>query len=724
MRKKQLTALLSTVAASALAATAAMAQDDADGAGSQSVSAQRGSDEIIVTAQRRESTVQETPLTIAVATGDALRASQITDPTRITNITTGVQLFTVGKQLSLYVRGAGAPVAQPRADPAAAYSVDGVALARPLSVNGSYFDVARIEILKGPQGTLYGRNSTVGAVNVITNRPTFEFGGHVGVEVGNYDLIRTEGALNVPLSETFAVRGAFQTTNRDGYLSNGYLDAENYAGRIRTLWEPSDDVSLMVNASYFQDTGQGAGDIPISLEGTSLFADHWFVQEGPPNFSTQVPTDGFEDFRNWLISAELEADLGFATLTVIPGYLDTEFEALTYTGGFEQRLFYTDKQTSVEVRLASPGDQRLSWIVGGLYLNNEQDGIQNLGTRPGILQGNVYNAVDLESFAAFGQLTYALTDQLRLTGGIRYSNETKDFDAVTQDLDLNEVPLPPGPGVFPPLISMGHRNFEDISYRAGVEYDVADNSLLYANIATGYKAGGFNVGAPPNTYEPETMRAITVGAKNTFADGQLRLNIEGWHWTYRDVQQVQFNFVNPPPFFALVTFNAAKQESYGVELDGSLLVGEGGLFNANITYTNSQWKEFALPGFVFGPFNIPPFDLSGEDTLFAPRWAANLSYQHRFELPGGAALIPSARTRLRTAQTLNTTGIPGSRVDGTTSSDASLTYESADGAFEAQAYVNNIENELVFSFSGVTPAGHWGTPRAPRTYGIRLFMRF
>jgi iron complex outermembrane recepter protein len=187
---------------------AAFAQDVEGAANAPAAAA----DDIIVTAQRREGTVQDTPMAISVLSGEQMASAQINDPTRLTNATTGVQISTVGQQLTLFVRGAGAPVANVRADPAAAYSVDGIAIARPVSVNGSYYDLARVEVVKGPQGTLYGRNSTVGAINIITNRPTFDLEGAAELEVGNYNLVRGEAMLNVPLSETVAIRAAGQLT--------------------------------------------------------------------------------------------------------------------------------------------------------------------------------------------------------------------------------------------------------------------------------------------------------------------------------------------------------------------------------------------------------------------------------------------------------------------------------------------------------------------------------
>ena len=701
---------------------AAQTSEAADAAQDATASDSQTSD-IIVTAQRREGTVQNTPLAIAVLSGAQMASAQINDPTKLTNVTTGVQLSTVGQQLALFVRGAGAPVANVRADPAAAYSIDGIAIARPVSVNGAYYDLARVEVVKGPQGTLYGRNSTVGAINIITNRPNFTFGGSAELEYGSYNLLRGSATLNVPVSETFALRGAVQAIKRDGYLTNGYNDADNYAGRIRALYEPSSDFSVLLTASYYRDKGKGGGDVSLNgPDGTFATNDPWFVKEGPVNFRDQVPTNGNQDLESLILSAEIEADLDFATLTIIPAYLDTQYRALTYAGGFEQRIDNGDEQKSIEVRLASPADQTLGWIIGGLYLDDNQDGFTDIGSQPGILQREQTDRLLLKSYATFGQLTWQLSDQFRVTGGVRYSNETKKLDGFVQILDLNQIPIPERP-VLP---SIGRRKFEDVSFRVGMEYDATPENLIYASVATGYKAGGFNVGLPPvnpqdlpNSFDPEKMIAYTIGSKNAFAGNRATLNVEAWYWDYRDVQQVQFGFVNPIPAFALVTYNAAKQESYGAEVEGSFHIGNGGLFSGNVTYVHSTWKRFALPGFVFGPFNIPPSDLSGQDTPFAPRWAANLSYIHDLHLADGSVITPGIRTRIRSAQTLNTTGVIGSRVKGTMSTDIWVTYKSPGSAFEVQLYANNVEDEPVFSFSGVTPAGHWGRPGVPLTYGIR-----
>lgn len=732
MKKHALYASVAFVA-SAMLSNAALAQGagqtaNTGGAAVPPAASEVPGEEIVVTAQRREGTVQDTPLAIAVLSGEQMASAQINDPTKLTNVTTGVQLATVGQQLALFVRGAGAPVANVRADPAAAYSIDGVAIARPVSVNGSYYDLARVEVVKGPQGILYGRNSTVGAINIITNRPRFDFEGMAEVEVGNYDLFRGEAMVNVPLSNTFAVRASGQITKRDGYLTNGYNDANNYAARLRALYEPSSDMSLLLTASYYRDKGNGSGDISLNGPGgTYSTRNPWFVKEGPVNFFDQVPTDGEQDLESLILSADFEVDLQFATLTVIPAYLDTRYRALVYTGGFEQRIDNSDVQKSVEVRLASPGTDTISWIVGGLYLDDRQFGFTDIGSRPGILQREQTDDLSLKSYAAFGQVTANLSDQFRITGGARYSNDTKNLDGFVQILNLNQVPIP-GQPVLP---SIGRRNFEDVSFRVGVEYDVTPDNLLYASVATGYKAGGFNVGLPPvkpgdlpNSFDPENMTAYTIGSKNSFAGNRIRLNLEAWYWDYRDVQQVQFGFVNPIPAFALVTYNAAKQESYGVEVDGSVRFGAGGLLTGNVTYTHSTWKQFALPGFVFGPFNIPASDLSGEDTPFAPKWAVNLAYTHDVPLGNGGTLTPGVRTRIRSAQTLNTTGIIGSRVDGTMTTDVWLTYRSPSSAVELQLYANNLEDEPVFSFSGVTPAGHWGRPGTPFTYGARARFKF
>ncbi len=221
-------------------------------------------DEIIVTAQRREETLQKSSVSVQVVTGAALERAGVTQATDLNRIAPGVQIGTGGNATQIYIRGIGDFAVSALSNPAVAFNVDGVYVARPQGTNSEFYDVDRVEILKGPQGTLYGRNATGGAINVITRKPSLDgMDGRISVDLGNYDLKHVEGALNVPLSATVAIRGAFNIVDRTGYLSDGTDDDVRQAARVNLLWKPSDVFSALLSADYAHEGGHGPGYVML-----------------------------------------------------------------------------------------------------------------------------------------------------------------------------------------------------------------------------------------------------------------------------------------------------------------------------------------------------------------------------------------------------------------------------------------------------------------------------
>jgi iron complex outermembrane receptor protein len=596
-----------------------------------------------------------------------------------------------------------------------------VAIARPLSVNGSFFDLDRAEILKGPQGTLYGRNSTVGAINLISHNPTFDFGGNADVSFGNYALVKTEGALNLPVTDTLAFRTAFQTLKHDGYLSSGANDADSVAARISGLWKPNDAISALLRLNYYRDTGVGVGDVPLKSPTGSFLnpSDPWYVATGAQNNNNTVGKDGRQNLRNITVNGQLDADLGFGTLTFIPAYITTTYNALTYSGGFRQHYGFHDEQDSFELRLASKSGQRLEWLIGALYLRDVQTGPEDLGITPTLFARTNYTDLGLNSASAFGQTTLTIVDGFRVVAGLRYSHEKKTMDGTLSDVALDLTPLP-----VPEIQINGDETYSNVSYRAGLEYDLTANSLLYANVATGYKAGGFNAGTPPNTYRPEKMTAYTVGSKNRLFNNRLTANLEAWHWIYKDVNEVQFGVANPFPNVQLLTYNAAEIKSDGIEAQIESLLWSGAKLSADLAYNKATFTQFNLPAFVFGPFNIAASNLSGLDAPWAPRYSANIGLQQRIGLGGFGSLLGAVNSQIKSSQRIQPgTGL-GSVTGGTTNTEVSLTYIRPDDQWELQAWARNLENSPILYFAGRTPAGLWGHPGPPRTFGMTVRVHF
>ena len=483
-------------------------------------------EEVVVTAERRKSNVQSTPLMIQAISGADLSARGVTSVSGLQMLAPNLHVVATGNNPSTFIRGVGSIVSDQRGDSATSFSIDGVPIVRPLSVNAAFFDVKRIEILEGPQGTLYGRNATVGAINIISSKPTLgQFDGSIGLTAGNYDLYQADGVVNLPISNTVAVRAALQTQKHDGYLSSGAEDADNVAARLSALWQPNDVLSVLLRGMYYRDTGVGVGDVPLKSASGSFLrpSNPWYVATGVVNNNDTVGPDGHQRLSSVALSGQIDLNLGAVKATIVPGYVTTTYSALAYDGGFRKRYDTPDEQESIEARLASQGDTRLSWVAGLFYLHDHQSGVSDFGFSTLDYSRTDFGKLDLSSYAAFGQTTYAITPDFHVVGGLRYTHDEKQMNGVLSTVSLNLTPIAPGPAIY------GKLTYNNVSYKVGFAYDIAPDHLLYANVATGYKAGGFNASTPPNTYKPEYMTAYIIGSKNMFLQHRIVMNVEAWY---------------------------------------------------------------------------------------------------------------------------------------------------------------------------------------------------
>lgn len=707
--------------------------------------------EVIVTASRREQSVQASSLAIEVLDGDSIVNSGITRVADLQNAVPSLSTASSGQNISTYIRGVGSFSTDANADSSIAYNIDGVFISRPAGVGAVFFDLDRVEILKGPQGTLYGRNASGGAINLITKRPTRDFEASASLDVGNYDLARLEGAVSGPLSDTLAVRMAGQYANHDGYLSDGYNDQDDISARASVLWEPSSAASLLVVGEYVELDGKGsAGAFRSSIQAQP--SDPWTgPTEAPPPAAAIIGPDditrnGFVDTRIKAISAQLDVDLDFATLTFIPAYRDTEPSTLTYQPGFYFNTAEAAEQQSYELRLANDGD-RLKWVVGAYYFDEDQTQDYTLLARP-IQQNRVITQLSTEAYALFGEATYGVTDALRFIGGLRYSEDKKGQNGTSS------ASLP-----FPTTVNnYGRRTDDNVSFRAGVEYDIGTSNMLFTTVATGYKAGGFfpSVLAPNNTFEPETITAYTIGSRNRFAENRVQVNAEAFYWDYEDKQE-RFLGVLPSGGTGLLTTNAGSATVYGANLDIVARVGAGTL-RLNGEYLHTNYDSFSYtavsagPGAAFGysplatscaigprvPINPAVatnlIDCSDKPLPHAPSWTGSLSYAHPFQLANGDQIIPGAAAKSASSMFLSPDFIASAEDDGYVVFDANLTYESQRG-FSVTAWVRNIGDEEIYSggyrypFSlplqfGGDPTLFYADIRPPRTYGVTLRASF
>ena len=768
-----------TASAAVLAACLAqpLAAQDATGASGAATPQEAPAEEtqgiadIVVTAQRREENLQRAAVAVSAVTGEQLINAGVVDPAGLTRLVPALVVQPTGLSSSFFIRGVGAASLNSFQENAVSFSVGGVFYARPTAPAGSFYDLERIEVVKGPQGTLYGRNATAGAINLIPVRPRLgEIGGTANFEYGNYDSKKAFAALNLPLGSIAAVRVSGQYIDRDGYLSDGYDDEHGYAGRVQLLIEPSDRFSMLLSADYFHQGGRGIGTVLVPSPQTpnapapdrrigasdpqivNILQARTIALFGstPPfsnfpiatvrNLISYPGTDGFNDSDFWGVSANVNGDLGFADLTTILAFRKSKPDLLTYSPGFPGRLVEDDEQLTAEVRLSSKSGSRLGYVLGAFFYDEGQQILNNFSQ--GLLANTTYRPrLRTDSEAVFGQFTFSVTEPLRLVGGARYTVEHKSLRGDTQNTSLFAPNAPSVP------IS-GKLDYEKATWKAGIEYDAGPRSLVYANVATGFKAGGFFPSAGTNTFRPETLTAYTLGSKNRFFDNKLQLNAEFFYWKYRDQQ---LTYVGPiestPGNFAQagVTVNAGRARMYGADIDLLFQPSRADTFGINVQYLNGRYQSLVYNAIstsgaplltACGVSNdtrvaTPPIrlfivDCSGRPALNSPKWTANLSYQHVFELGSDFDLTFGARSRLESSSWINFDYLEWQRRDSYTTSDAFLTLANKPGRWTLTGFVNNIEDSTVFNGVLTRPIINVTlfSLRPPRTYGVRAGITF
>jgi len=725
--------------AAMLAATPATAQSTPSAPAANSGG---GINEIVVTAQRREETIQKSSLSISVIDADA--AAAITDAKEIATLVPGVQISQGGSTMQTYVRGVGDFGSSALNQSAVSYNIDGVYVADTATVSTQFYDLARVEVLKGPQGTLYGRNASAGSVNLVYARPELgEAGGFVLFEAGNYDFIHGSAAVNVPIGDIAAVRASGNIVRRDGYLSDGTNDDRQEGGRLQLLVQPSDIFSFRLSGDYAKRSGRGAGSVVIPRQGTNKkftgginLADNlarlaiapaaYTPGAGlPPLAQTGLNEDTFIEMEQYNLNAELTWDMGFAELTFLPAYRKSDSSIGTYSSGSPFMNQEDIEQQSYELRLSHEAD----WgniIVGAYYLDLDQTTAAQVFTATYITADQIAD-LGTQSIAGFGQATVNLSDSIRAIAGVRYTSEDRSIDAtdITNNVDFaSEV------------------TFNEWTWRAGLEFDLSPDNMLYATASKGFKSGGFNIYEPTptitNAYQPETLYSYVVGLRNRFANNTVQFNLEAFYWDYKDSQQSALEFT-PAGNLQFSTFNAASATLYGIDADLIIQPTRNDTFTASVAYLEAEFDEFILnPPFPTDAASngcalnntTPPFsiDCSGFRLPRAPRWSGNASYRHVFEFANGSDLSLGASMDFASSRHLGINYVSNELVDGYIRLNAEASYAfGADQRYKVTAFIRNITNEEIATAgnqAGLSPNLIYAQVAPPRTYGVSLRAGF
>ncbi|RYE03505.1 MAG: hypothetical protein EOP61_04370 [Sphingomonadales bacterium] len=707
-----------------------------------------GLGEIVVTAQRQSEDLQKAALSVSAVSGDELIDSGISSVQQLSAMAPALQISAAtGAYTWFALRGVSNTGANAFADPAVAVNLDSIYLATPTAMHGMLFDLERVEVLKGPQGTLYGRNATAGAINIISRRPTFELGGDATLEIANYGSVYAQGALNVPLSETIAVRVAGLGSKRDGYYSDGSGDDELVSGRASILFKPSNALSLLVIGDFTDQGGRGGGStvrkrcggVPCYIRGP------WTgLADQPEQFAPLAPQSRNTYLDNQFrgVSGHLDWENAIGTLTVIAGHRWADVNYRSTTVGFLINEQQQSKQSSLEVRFASPTDQPLRWLAGAYVLDTDMRARSLSENAPGRSYGDQRTKTGGNAWALFGQLTWAATDTLRFVGGLRRTSEKKYSDSQRYNVanTIGPDPVIPANPTTAPIYAVNETNrWNATNWKLGVEWDVGARSLIYANASTGFKAGGFYSGPPGNdTYDPENLTAYVLGFKNRFLDNRLQVNGEIFYQDYRD-QQISYSKIVGVASVS-VTENAGRLTSKGFELDVDWLALPNTRLGGHVQYLDTEYKSLVYftpsPPAAASRCALTPgqpggtrVNCNGLPALQSPRWTLSGSIDQTIPLGDAGQLIAHANVMYETERWNHISYIPDTRSDANARVDASLTYETANGMWRLTAFGKNLTDTVTPTYM-LPPPGYNNNGvivavlKSPRTYGLRLQARF
>ena len=714
-------------------------------------------EEVVVTAQRRAESLQEVPITINALSGEQLSASGI-------EYTTDLQFHVPGFVLSPnahfglpFLRGVGTDQITVGLEGSVAVHSNGVYLPRLVSSIRDFYDIERIEVIKGPQGTLFGRNATGGVINITTRQPEEEFGGYVDFRAGNYEAIRVSGAVNVPLAEDKAtLRIAALGNFDDGYATNPYLgedveETDVVSFRSQLLLRVTDDLSIRLFGDYTKDEssrGQSAQLKPV-------YASNLGVAFGAPlhaDARTQS-TDAliYLDLEDYGFGAEINWDLGSMAFKSLSSYRKYEQTwALDFDRSELNLAFSSPSESSESVlqefQLASSGGGALEWLVGAFlfFEEPEQDFRLFSGAFPlggaALAPGGLYDrgiadvtSVETEAYAVFGQVNYSFTEQWRATLGLRYSYEQKDVNynftflnipapATAADLIANRPELG-----FSPFGDAPDNSWSALTPKFGIEYAMTDDILWFASATRGFKSGGFNsllFGASTTleSVDEEFIWSYEGGVKATVMDGRLRANAAFFYYDYSDLQQnvLTEEAIAAGNGFANVR-NIGDAEVWGLELDLDLAATRNLFLDAQLAYLNTEIEQLQAAD----PNNPADVDQDGNHLPKSPEFSASLGAEYRIPLerPGNLALRLEYSYRDRIFYTLFNDPLAAS--DSHDIVNGRLTLTGRDGKWSAALYARNLLDEKyeVGGFRGGA-FGNIGGIGRPRTYGVNLKYNF
>ena len=695
--------------------------------------------EIVVTADRRATDIQKTPTAITALPAVTLDKSFVTDVTGLNGRVPSLQSTKEsGFENIITIRGIGSET--PENDlttvPGVSLFEDGVYLVNTISLSQTLFDVDRVEVLRGPQGALYGQSSIGGAVNIVTMQPQLHtFGSAVDVSAGTYDLVRARGWVNIPLGDDFAVRLSAQHFSHEGFTKDlaipGFRedDADNTALKAAILWKPTDRFSATLTARTYRSNENGQAQKNVNDPEPSP----WEIYQDFPAKS---------ELTAQLYHLNMQYDFDAFSVRSVSGYQhlnaklaeDSSRSAVSLLGSYDNVARYDTKldNYSEEFDILSKPGGKLDWIVGGFYLNQRSrqiiheyepnfsnplpytgDPADAETNPPGNLAYGNDSHVKRESESVFGQATYHFLPSLRLTVGGRYNHDKLSDDSFNfSDFGFSTANYSKSDSV--------------PTWRAEADYDATPDNLLYASAARGYKPGGVNGKngqvVVPITFKPETNTAFEIGSKNSFFDRSLRLNLAGFYYVYKDMQYIE---TDPIPFDGGIS-NIPSVHIYGVEAEANYAgMGDHLRINASAAletgHVNGSYKtidstvansieQTPTCGFGFNPACYPLVvaaekDVRGNRPPAMPTFSGSINAAYAFDLQFGV-MTPRVEVVYRGSEYARIFNEPGlDSVPAYTQVDLNLDFVPTGSKFHFAVTATNVGNVAGINSKYIDPYG-------------------
>lgn len=718
-----------------------------------------GVETIIVTAQRRTQNLQDVPIAVTATTSARLESTGVIGAGDIGQLTAGLQMNVAVGFSRPHLRGVGTDSNGPGIENPVATYLDGVYLASSSASLLNLNNIDRVEVLRGPQGTLFGRNATGGLIQVVTRKPSHDVSANLNFGYSNYETAVFDGYATGGLSDTIAMDLAVHyLTQGDGYgfnLGTGHdvlRDDHDFAGRTKLLWQPAPSTSLVFSFDYAYRKSSGDTAF-VQQPGTESYAryNNRFTTGGPYPFPKGFYELNWDDdplsvLHAWGVSLDAEHQFDNVTLKSITAYRKSRYKFVFDLDSTPEDLLEFApantafwRQFSQEFQLNGSIGKKFNWTVG-LYYFGARDGYDPLLTTFGRNISRIFYGVNevvavrlddaqkTDSYAGYVQGTWEFLPETRLTLGGRYTHETRDFSGTTStgynNVIISSASVPPG-SVDP------HAEFNNFSYRIALDHSFTPNILSYVSYNTGFKSGGYNPGVPTQQpYDEERIQAWEAGLRTELFNRRLRLNGAIFNYQYTNIQVARYVLTS------LEVYNGAKARIYGADLDMEAVLSRNLTLYGSVSYVHDRFTDFANADYSYlvpnrgcvanAPGSSSPFRCSavGNKLAFSPTFSGNIGFNWRHDFAGGEISL-NGNVHHNSGWFGGVDNNPVTRQKAYQVVNGSVSWISPGERYRITLWGRNLTDEKYARTRNITPAGGAKyNPAPPLTYGFTVGLHF